>query len=66
MTEQEFYIQLGLKIKRIRSGSLITQKRMAEVLKVSQSYLCEIEKGKKPISCYLLRRIKDAIKEETK
>lgn len=53
---------LGEALRLIRVYSDMSQKDMAHALDVSQSYLSEIEKGKKEASLSLVKRYSDHLK----
>jgi transcriptional regulator with XRE-family HTH domain len=52
---------MGEALRLLRVYSDMTQKEMAEALEVSQSFLSEIEKGRKQPTLELLRRYSDRL-----
>ena len=53
----DFYKNLGIRIKHIREKLGITQTRLSELLKISRVSLCQIEKGERKISAEELKNI---------
>ena len=60
MTEKEFYIWLGTKIRDLREKSGLKQKEVAEKVGISAQYLSRIEYGQK-VSVYQMDQILHAL-----
>ena len=53
---------LSRALKLVRTYHNLNQKEMAEKLEISNSYLCEIEKGKKEITFCILKKYSEIFK----
>jgi ribosome-binding protein aMBF1 (putative translation factor) len=61
MSKATLYERLGLAIKKARWQKMVKQKDLAKILKVSPSYVCEIEKGLKSPSIEMLELIEQEL-----
>lgn len=52
---------LGFKLKRLRSGKKLTQKALAEMVRCTPAYICQLEGGKVDPSISTLKRISNAL-----
>lgn len=52
-------ISVGLKISKLRNESGISQKLLADYLRVDQSYISKIEKGERQVGMDLLTKLSD-------
>lgn len=61
MTKRSFYELLGFKIRQARKKLSLTQTELAKKLGKGTSYICAIERGKRPISAYLVWEIEQVV-----
>lgn len=61
MTEKEYYIWLGNKLRDLREKSGFKLKEIAEKIGVSSQYLSRVEKNGQKVSVYQLTQILQAI-----
>ncbi|RKF32292.1 hypothetical protein BCY89_13930 [Sphingobacterium siyangense] len=61
-TEEEFYLDLGLNISRIRNRKQISQEGLADFLKLSRPSIANIEKGRQRPSILTLALIANYLK----
>ncbi len=57
-------MRIGYKIKEIRKNIRISQSKLASKVGISNSYLCDIEAGRKRISVETLIKIADILEIE--
>lgn len=50
-------MSLGQQIKNIRQEQNLSQKQLAQLVQISPSYLCDVEKGRCNCSIRVLKRI---------
>lgn len=62
MTEQDFYIELGRRLKREREKAGMKQKELASEVGVKPPFVSSIENEGVKVSLYLLRKIAHALK----
>lgn len=60
MTEKEYYIWLGNRLKELRAKVGLKQNELAKKVELSPQYISNVEKGKK-LSAYNLNRILEAM-----
>lgn len=61
MTEKEYYIWLGNKLRELREKSGLKQKEVAEKSGISSQFLSRIENNGKKVSFYQVTQILQAI-----
>ncbi len=61
MKKDELQKEIGYLIRHSRRNAEMTQKQLSEQIDVGVSYMCEIEKGNKAISTWLLYKIEKHI-----
>ena len=59
--EDDFFVDLGLKLKKIRCEKNISQVELEKKTGISQSNICKIEKGKANITLKQLKKYVDGI-----
>jgi len=57
VTQIEESAAVGLRLRQIRLNAHMTQEKLADQLSVTVNYLGEVERGRKPLSLNLARRI---------
>ena len=61
MTENEFYIWLGKRIRELREKAGLKQKELAEKVELTAQFLSNVENRGQKISAYQLNRILEAM-----
>jgi len=59
--KKNFAVQIGKLIQEARYLKRVDQTTLAKRINRSAVYLCDMERGKKPISSYMLHRIATAL-----
>jgi len=54
MVKKDLQIKMGDRIRYLRRDLDLTQSELAKKLKCSTSYICEIEKGRRPVPTWFL------------
>lgn len=57
MTDKDFLVLLGKRIKFLRSARHQTQEDLAFDADISKNYLCDVENGRRNITISVLRKI---------
>lgn len=57
-------MEVGEKIKKIRKERKLTQKQLASIAQISNSFLCDIEKGRSNPSLESLKDIAKALDKD--
>ena len=66
MTEQEFLVQLGKSIAKIRKQKGFSQNVLCAIINMEKSNLSTIENGRQNASSLTLKKIADAMNVEVK
>ena len=61
MTEKEFYIWTGKRIKELREKAGLKQKDVAEKVEIPPQFLSDVENRGKKMSAYQINRILDVM-----
>lgn len=63
MTREQFYKKLGQRVRAKRLELGLTQVDLGKRLKKLSSYICEIERGSRPVSAYLVHCLEKELGE---
>ena len=61
MEDLDIRVRIGLRIKQLRADKHLTQEALATRIKLSRSYLAEVETGKRNISAVNIERVCDGL-----
>lgn len=61
MDKEQLQKDLGTRIRYLRRKKDITQTELGDAIDMTTSYICETEKGKRPISSYYLHKFESEL-----